>query len=498
MMEKVFQSYYTNSEPIVNYMVNKLNIGLGDLILEPCAGDGVFIDRMLLENKENRIEAFEINPEAIDVLKKKYNVNNNITIEMSNILENKKLLSIENKGGEYDKIIGNPPYGGWINYIDRLELKKQYPFLYVKETYTLFLYKMLKLLKDGGKLSFIIPDTFLNLHMHTKFREILFKNVKIEEILLFPSSFFPGVNFGYSNLSIISLKKNNNIEENYDNEFKVITGFKTVEEIINIENEENLKIHYFYQRDVLKNLDFALFISEDNKMGDLINNSEYRISDFANCVTGIYTGNDKEYLRTNKLGIKNGKKYFSISENEIEYRFDNCQNILEGIEGEKKYIPIYKGGGQAKYKKETNWFIDWSKNSVSIYKNNKKARFQNSDFYFKKGIGVPMIRTKKMNSFIIENNLFDQSIVGIFPKEEKYTYYLLALLNSKIASDFINIINPTTNNSANYIKKIPVIKPSQSILEKINHLVEEILNNEERIEEIEEEINRLFYDLYGL
>lgn len=38
-----------------------------------------------------------------------------------------------------------------------------YTELNVKETYTLFLLRCIQLLNDGGRLVFIIPDTFMNI-----------------------------------------------------------------------------------------------------------------------------------------------------------------------------------------------------------------------------------------------------------------------------------------------------------------------------------------------
>ena len=45
-MEEIYRSYYTKSDPIVSYMVQKLSPGDGMMVLEPCAGDGVFIDSL--------------------------------------------------------------------------------------------------------------------------------------------------------------------------------------------------------------------------------------------------------------------------------------------------------------------------------------------------------------------------------------------------------------------------------------------------------------------
>ena len=79
---------------------------------------------------------------------------------------------------------------------------------------------------------------------------------------------------------------------------------------------------------------------------------------------------------------------------------------------------------------------------------------------------------------MIENKLFDQSIVGIFPKDESLTYYLLAFFNSPTCNKLIRTINPSANNPANYIKKIPFIIPEKTVLEliilKTKNIVDEV------------------------
>ena len=72
-MEDVYRSYYTKSDSIVSYMVQKLSVSEGMTVFEPCAGDGVFIDR--LKDIEISIDAYELNPNAVELLKKKYEGN---------------------------------------------------------------------------------------------------------------------------------------------------------------------------------------------------------------------------------------------------------------------------------------------------------------------------------------------------------------------------------------------------------------------------------------
>ena len=88
-----------------------------------------------------------------------------------------------------------------------------------------------------------------------------------------------------------------------------------------------------------------------------------------------------------------------------------------------------------------------------------------------------MIRSSKLTGALIDGRLFDQSIVGVFPKDDTWTLYLLGFINSNICSELINAINPSTNNSANYIKKIPFIKPDTKTRAKVELLVKDIISS---------------------
>ncbi len=175
-------------------------------------------------------------------------------------------------------------------------------------------------------------------------------------------------------------------------------------------------------------------------------------------------------------------------------------NLLDGIDAPECFIPIVKGGA-IKYLKPDNWYIDWSEDAVKTYKRDKKARFQNSKYYFKRGIGIPMVSSSQVTASLMEEKLFDQSIVGVFPIDEKWLYYLLAFFNSPTCTKLLRIINLTANNSANYIKKIPFIVPDDNVLAIINQHTREFIcdlkQNVKYKQENEQIINGLIFDIYG-
>jgi len=496
---KTYQAYYTKSTPIVDYMINMLCLKTSDSIFEPCGGDGVFIQSIIEKNPLALIDVCELNMDSIALLQNKFAPFSNIHIRHCDTLSDSDLLFNSGFGGMYDKIIANPPYGAWQDYDKRDDLKKIYSNLYIKETYALFLYRCIELLKEDGILSFIIPDTYLNLHMHKAIREHILTKTKIIELALFPSSYFPGVNFGYANLSIITLQKSYNKDECLDNEFKILSGFSNVEQLVSI-HKSKLNVKTLKQNTVLSSPGSAFLLSDDFKVINAINSDKLKIGDIANCVTGFYSGDDKTFLQVSSADLKNGKNYRLVAPDLINRDYTNNENILDGIEDSKCFLPIVKGGN-TKFLKPEGWFMNWSKEAVKHFKTDKKARFQNPKYYFKYGIGVPMISSSSITASLIDNKLFDQSIVGIFPKDIDFTYYLLAFFNSKTCNKLIRTINPSANNPANYIKKIPFAVPTNEQKIFITEITTDILNkirqNGTYNTKLEERLNEKFVEIYG-
>lgn len=138
---------------------------------------------------------------------------------------------------------------------------------------------------------------------------------------------------------------------------------------------------------------------------------------------------------------------------------------------------------------------------MRYYKVNKKARFQNSSYYFSYGIAVPMVSSSCITAALIENRLFDQSIVGIFPKDTDLTPYLLAYFNSPTCNQLIRTINPTANNPANYLKKIPFKRPDDSLLSyintKVNLIITSLKAGDKLNTEYQSQLNAAIAEQYG-
>ena len=464
-----FQAFYTNCNYITSYMVSLLDLKSGNKVLEPCAGDGAFVDQILSDGHDVEIQLYDMNPESVENLNNKYRAIKNIAVEQDDFV-------FQITSQKYDRIIANPPYGAYQSPEKRKQLKRMYPSVYAKETYGVFLIRSLEMLKQDGRLVFIVPDTYLTLHMHEGLRSELINKYTIESVTLFPSKFFPGVNFGYAGLSIIVIK---NTKPSKEYRFKVFEGLQSQCELPEIiSHQDKYESYELSYEEILKTPSFAFLSKKDEWVTKVLCASHLTVGDACSVVTGFYSGNDAKYLRRSASVTRGVKKYKEVSELDVFTDVLKSTKPLNGLDGDRHWVPIVKGGNR-RFHKPNEWFMDWSSEAIHDYRvtNKKRARFQNSQFYFCDGVGIPMVSSSAITGAMIDGRLFDQSIVGVFPKNE-YSHlllYLLGFFNSKVCNMLIRTINASTNNSSNYIKKIPLIVPREETLAEINAQVDMLL-----------------------
>lgn len=469
-----FQAHYTSSAEIVRYMVAKLHPINGDFIWEPSAGAGNLIDGILRETVDVRIRASEISEEAVAGLRKKYKGRPNIEVYCEDALElgNASLFDGEL---QFTRVLANPPYGAYLTPERRMSLKKRYPKLYVRETYSLVLYHSLRLTRPGGRVVFIVPDTFLWLHRHQYLRRTLLTQTMIEELALFPSKFFPGISFGYSGLCIITLVK---ATPCHNHRLRIIDNLASPSVLLDCAEgwhpSGRCSVVEVLQNEIAAR-PHAELVKEPKAEADPVGACpNLTLGEIAEVRTGFYSGNDRCWIRRAHSRVPRSKHYRDIDPSLVS-RLSNPP--LGGIEDQQCFIPILRGGA-ASFIRPTLWFVDWSLSAVKEYRRpgENPARFQNSQYYFKQGIGVPMVASARLTAALLERRLVDQGIVGIFPNDEKYMLYLLGFLNTELATTLLRKINPTANNSANYLKRLPIVLPNERELEECIRLVRKAMD----------------------
>lgn len=183
---------------------------------------------------------------------------------------------------DFDIIATNPPWGVHFLKGDINKLKKLYPIITSLESFSYFLQKSISLLRNGGVVSFILPESILNVKMHKDIREVILKNTRIEKIIylnrIFKNVFTPVIR--------LDLRKDDNLDN------VAIEVFK---------GDESFHID---QSRWLKNVDFIFDIHMNDFDAEIINKA-YRIKHVtlennANWALGIVTGNNKEFILSEK------------------------------------------------------------------------------------------------------------------------------------------------------------------------------------------------------
>jgi adenine-specific DNA-methyltransferase len=479
----VYRAFYTSDTRLVKYMIDLLSPQDGDECLEPSAGNGFFVDGLLETGKRLNINALELSPEASAFLENKYQNKPNVLVQHKNFFDLSDDLFVQNQ--YFDKIIANPPYGGWLEYTQRKSLKLQFPDLYVKETYSLFIAQSLERLKPNGVGVFIVPETFLYLHLHLGLRKRILRDAQMVSIDVFPSSFFPNVQFGYAKLCIIKIKK----QPSSPSDTFHVQHCQRIEELL----ERRGSTLCVQVAQVLAAPDLGVPLAES--IPPL--STAVVLGELADCVTGFYSGEDGKYLYRTADNQKKANKYQCITPEQLALQPPD----LSGYTASQCFIPVLKGGGHH-YLKPLLWCMNWSKEAVKAYKTSPKARFQNSQFYFRQGIGFPMVSSGKATASLIQAGwLFDQSVVGIFPKNSLHLGFLLAFLNSQICWRLLRQINPSANNSANYLRRLPICLPAEPELEWFNSTVMrhiETLKAGQTDDTTRELLNQKITELYSL
>ena len=464
-------------EKTAEFMVRKGGFLKDKVIIEPCAGKGVFV-RKLLENgaSPKNIFAFDIDPQFSRIYSEL-----NINFHICDFL----LSDVSNRipGGVVDFVIGNPPYLSRHSLYMRThgnELRKGYEHIGVSDTYTLFIYRAFSLLRNGGVLCFITSDTFLTLKYHEKLRLFLLNNAKIKEIVLAPKNVFSGQGVSVFPC-IIVLEKCSNSNDALDNSVTYVGRLRSQDEYLSPRRIERIPQRYF-----LKVTGFPLSININHYTVKLLNSLE-KISKVMDGHIGMHTHNNKKYIAI-------------VAETSLAKGFrGNARKIIPRHElGRAKWRPYLKSGGDRKYWYEIEKAVDWTKKARKEYDMPRKNRFG------KEGVAISGISKTLSARYMPAGCLWDTNkVMGFIPKDRRVTInYLLGVLNSKFFNFLAKgILNTTNSIQIENIRSLPFIYPEVGTLNKIGYLVEKIVkklkeNPKSHFYKEQEQIDELVFNLY--
>jgi hypothetical protein len=124
-----------------------------------------------------------------------------------------------------------------------------------------------------------------------------------------------------------------------------------------------------------------------------------------------------------------------------------------------KWYPIAKGGNYRKWYGNLDYVVNWQKNGKDIKKATKGAaggRIVNPEYYFKKIISWSGISSGETSMRISDKAIFGGGAKALYPTSHFNDY--LAFLNSKVALTILQTLSPTLNYEAGHIGSLPILK----------------------------------------
>jgi type I restriction-modification system DNA methylase subunit len=337
-------SYYTPNDICLQMAGDYLNQIKGQVkILDPCCGTGQFllaagkqIRKMGRLIKPENIWGYDIDPIAVKIARinlmilfRDFDFHPNIYTR--DLIYNYSLDDKLRKHRKFDLILSNPPWGAEFQVEQLSFLKEKFPSILTMESFSYFVFIALNLLNENAFLSFILPESILNIKFHKDIRKYILQNAKILKIY------------------------------NYQRVFKnVFTPVIRLDLQKKTEDNRQLCIYNNEQKFVI---DSSRFRTNSNHVFDIYNTSEdaailkkvfslphTNLKNQADWVLGIVSGNNKEFLsqspKKSFQAVLKGKDIgkFSIKppKNWIRFDRDKLQQAAPLVKYKAKEKLIYK------------------------------------------------------------------------------------------------------------------------------------------------------------
>lgn len=352
---------------------------------------------------------------------------------------------------KYDVVVTNPPYMGSGSMSVKLNefVKKNYPDS-KSDMSTVFMEKTIFMCKATGFISMINIPVWMFLPSYERLRyNILNSNTYIN--MIHPGRGIFGSDFGTTTFVI----GKTHISDYRGKYYRLFNKQGEVESV-EVREQQFLsgKGTYIAQQDVFSRFPgkpIAYWITpkalKAYKQGHLM-------SVVGQSTKGIITGDNDRYMRLWwELQIER-VNFVAVSDDDA---------ALSGM----KWFPCTKGGNFRKWYGNKEYIMNWENRGHRILNDAKNEKRHSQDYYnhlkFQQGISWSVL-TASTRSFRIENyNLIEHVGMAIFPHNADQIMQMLGFLNSVVSAYYLTFLSPTVAVNAGEIGRLPFISPLMKI-----------------------------------
>ncbi len=428
---------------------------------------------------------------------------------------------------KYDVVVTNPPY------LNKLNGKlKEYVSLhyqdYSSDLFSVFIYRNLELCKQSGYSAYMTPNVWMFIKSYEKLREFIIKRKSITSFVQLAKGAF----FKEATVDICTFVIKNTALSLCGNYIR-LEDFKGDMELQRDKTLSAIADKSCYYRYSVSTSNFALIPSTPIAywVSDRIIETFHvgtQLQNIAKPVVGLQTGDNSRFLRF----------WFEII-------IDKCGFGLsqkDALASNHKWFPYNKGGDYRKWYGNNEYVVNWENDGAEIKsfvdsRGKLRSRPQNTQYYFRQSITWSFVSSSYFGvRYSPMGAIFDVGGSSLFPSEVN-KYYLTGFLCSKLSFEYMKIQNSTMNFQVGNVATLPVIedKEAKPIIDKS---VEECISlsradwdafetswdfkrhplicgeqtvatafakweheTEQRFDTLkdnEEELNRIFIDIYGL
>lgn len=358
--------------------------------------------------------------------------------------------------GKYDVVATNPPYLGHSAMESRLLAYVQEKYSsYSADLFVTFVARSCGLVKKDGKLGFLTPYTWLFIKTCEPLRRLILGEKSLESLVQLEYSAFdeavvPLCMFTFGNSP--AARKCHFLRLT-DHE-----GEMDIQRSRLLEGVADEECSYRYKMKAARFLDIPsapiLYWLSDKalKCFDLP-----VLGDMTDIREGLITGDNERFLR---------------------YWHEVCSKDTAFIwQAGKKWYLLNKGGDFRRWYGNREYVIEWENDGRRIRdfrdrKGRLRSRPQNLEYSFRRAVSWSSLTSGELSvRYYDENFMFNVAGSCAFAENDRQLMWLLALLNSKVATMLSQAVNPTMNMNPGDTARLPV--PEYREEQPVTRLAEE-------------------------
>ena len=426
---------------------------------------------LLKESLDNEQGTLIFNEDELDI-----NIEEDLELIESLIVQH---IALTNK---YEAVVTNPPYMGGKGFSPKLKTYVEKNYKDSKsDLFAVFIERCNEFTKKNCYTSMITMQSWMFLSSFETLRKNVLKNNEIES-LVHLSFYVIGITFATTAFCLKKAIKNT--QKSYFKLFDKVTRimsaedcdvlfrnclknkgykYKFINRSIREEISENtvsdpkgIILRYnFLQKDFEKIPGSPIAYWVSDKIREIFEKNQ-KLGEVGEAKQGLATADNNRFLRL----------WNEVNYNKIGYNMSNSQ---EALESKKKWFPYNKGGEFRKWYGNQEYLVNWENDGYEI-KNFKNAVVRNPSYYFKESISWGLITPSSGNAFRYFPKGFIYDVAGMSYFLEKNQFNYLGILNTKIYADLTKIINPTVNLQIGDVLSLPATEIKN---EKFNKLVQQ-------------------------